>query len=66
VVDRLGAGDAFAAGVLDGWLAGSLADGLRLGTALGAIALSQVGDMAITNRAEANAILEHADGGIRR
>jgi 2-dehydro-3-deoxygluconokinase len=66
VVDRLGAGDAFAAGVLDGWLVGSLADGLRQGTALGAIALSQVGDMANTTRAEVAAILDHAGGGIRR
>jgi 2-dehydro-3-deoxygluconokinase len=66
VVDRLGAGDAFAAGVLDGWLTGSLADGLRLGAALGAIALSQVGDMAITTRAEVEAVLAHAGGGIRR
>lgn len=66
VVDRLGAGDAFAAGLLDGWLAGSLAAGLRHGTALGALALSQHGDMLTTNRVEVDSILAHADGGIVR
>lgn len=66
VVDRLGAGDAFAAGLLDGWLDGSLAEGLRRGVALGALVLSQHGDMLITHRAEMNAILAHAEGGIVR
>jgi 2-dehydro-3-deoxygluconokinase len=66
VVDRLGAGDAFAAGLLDGWFDGSLAEGLRRGAALGALALSQHGDMLITDRAEMNAVLAHAEGGIVR
>ena len=52
VVDRLGAGDAFAAGVIDGWLDGSIPEGLNRGTALAALALSQHGDMLITNRKE--------------
>jgi len=66
VVDRLGAGDAFAAGVLDGLLDGSLAEGLRRGAALGALALSQHGDMLITHRGEVEAVLAHAQGGIVR
>ncbi len=66
VIDRLGAGDAFAAGVLDGWLDGSLAEGLRRGTTLGALALAQHGDMLITNRTEMDNILASAEGGIVR
>jgi 2-dehydro-3-deoxygluconokinase len=54
--DRLGAGDAFAAGVLDGWLDGSLAEGLLRGCALAALALSQRGDMLITTRGELDRI----------
>lgn len=57
MVDRLGAGDAFAAGVLDGWLDGSLVKGLEQGVALAALALSQVGDMLVTSRAELAAML---------
>lgn len=45
VVDRLGAGDAFAAGIIDGALDGSLAEGLRRGVVLGAAALGQNGDV---------------------
>ena len=66
IVDRLGAGDAFAAGVIDGWLRGSLAEGLRQGVALGAMALSQAGDMLITHRAEMEAVMSDAEGGIVR
>jgi 2-dehydro-3-deoxygluconokinase len=56
IVDRLGAGDAFAAGVLDGWLKGSAAEGLEQGVVLSALALSQEGDMLITSRAEVDEI----------
>ena len=52
IVDRLGAGDALAAGVIDGWLDEDLAAGLRYGVTLAALALSQSGDMVITNREE--------------
>ncbi len=65
MIDRLGSGDAFAAGVLDGWLSAStssidmtaLREGLRRGVALAAIALSQFGDRVLTSRAELNAML---------
>jgi len=52
IIDRLGAGDALAAGVIHGWLDGDLAAGLRYGTTLAALALSQFGDMVITNKEE--------------
>lgn len=65
IVDRIGSGDAFAAGVLDGWLSGdgsvsngsTLREGLHRGVALAAIALSQYGDRVLSSRAELNAAL---------
>lgn len=57
IVDRIGSGDAFAAGVLDGLLDGDLPAGLRRGVALAAIALSQHGDRVLTSRAELAAVL---------
>lgn len=57
VLDRPGAGDALAAGVIFGWLAGDLALGLRYGVTLAALALSQHGDIVITNRAEVESVL---------
>lgn len=66
IIDRIGSGDAFAAGVLDGLLTGGvilsninvLADGLRRGVTLAAIALSQFGDRVLSSRAELNAALK--------
>jgi 2-dehydro-3-deoxygluconokinase len=52
IIDRPGAGDALAAGVLHGWLAGDLELGLRYGATLAALALSQHGDMVVTTLAE--------------
>ena len=52
IIDRLGAGDALAAGVIYGWLDGDMKAGLRYGVTLAALALSQLGDMVITNKAE--------------
>jgi len=52
IVDRLGAGDALAAGVLYGLLHSDLQAGLRYGTVLAAMALSQHGDMVITTESE--------------
>jgi len=56
IIDRLGAGDALAAGVLHGWLSGDLPVGLRDGVTLAALALSQHGDMVVTNRSELAAL----------
>lgn len=52
IIDRLGAGDALAAGIIHGWLDGDLAAGLRYGVTLSALALSQFGDMVVTNESE--------------
>jgi 2-dehydro-3-deoxygluconokinase len=52
IIDRLGAGDALAAGLIQGWLDHDLSTGLRYGVTLAALALTQVGDMLITNKAE--------------
>ena len=60
VVDRLGAGDAFAAGVLDGYLDGDIHTGLRKGVALSALVLAQHGDMLVTTPAELSAMLDGA------
>lgn len=62
IVDRIGSGDAFAAGVMDGWLSGDtgfarLREGLRRGVALAAIALSQYGDRVLSSRAELDGVL---------
>ncbi|MFZ0544176.1 MAG: sugar kinase [Candidatus Promineifilaceae bacterium] len=52
IVDRIGAGDALAAGVLHGWLAGDFAAGLAYGVTMAALALSQHGDAVVTTRSE--------------
>lgn len=44
VVDRIGRGDAFAAGVIDGYLAGSLRLGIEEGCALAGLAQARWGD----------------------
>lgn len=57
IIDRLGAGDALAAGVIYGWLDGDLAAGLRYRVTLAALALSQSGDMVVTNRSELHELI---------
>jgi 2-dehydro-3-deoxygluconokinase len=52
IIDRIGAGDALAAGVLHGWLDGDFAAGLAYGVTMAALALSQHGDIVVTTRAE--------------
>ena len=66
VVDRVGAGDAFAAGVLDGWLDGDLLLGLRRGVALAALALSQWGDQLVTTRRELDELVAGLGTSLRR
>ena len=60
IVDRLGAGDALAAGVIHGWLDGDLSAGLKYGVTLSALALSQHGDMVITNKSELLALSQQS------
>jgi 2-dehydro-3-deoxygluconokinase len=64
IVDRLGAGDALAAGVLDGWLDGNLDRGLRTGVLLAGMALAQHGDMVVTTRDEVDALLGAAGNSV--
>jgi 2-dehydro-3-deoxygluconokinase len=66
VVDRIGAGDALAAGVIHGWLRDDLALGLRYGVILAALVLSQHGDMLITTEKELLSLLEDRSGGVKR
>ena len=61
IVDRLGAGDAFMAGVIDGLLADDIDRGVRTGTVLASLALGTRGDHVITTRDEVDRIL--AGGG---
>jgi 2-dehydro-3-deoxygluconokinase len=56
IIDRLGAGDALAAGVILGWLDGDLRAGLSYGVTLAALALSQYGDLLVANKAELQAL----------
>ncbi len=63
MVDRLGAGDALAAGVLHGWLGGDFRRGLRYGVVLAALALSQYGDMLITTTAEVESLVNNLHRG---
>lgn len=58
VLDRLGAGDAFAAGLLDGWLDGEVEAGMARGAALASLALGLRGDLVATNRAELDRMLQ--------
>jgi 2-dehydro-3-deoxygluconokinase len=63
IVDRLGAGDSFAAGLIDGLLDADLQRGLDYGVAVSALKHSIPGDFAWVTRAEVEAILK--GGGLR-
>jgi 2-dehydro-3-deoxygluconokinase len=58
IVDRLGAGDSFAAGLIDGLLDGDLQRGLDFGVAASALKHSVPGDFAWVTRAEVEALLQ--------
>ena len=57
IVDRIGRGDAFAAGLLDGYLAGDLRRGLQQGCALAAMAQARWGDQLMTTREDLRNLL---------
>jgi 2-dehydro-3-deoxygluconokinase len=61
ILDRPGAGDGLAAGVIHGWLDGDLRRGLRTGVVLAALALSQHGDMIVTTPEEVASLMETSD-----
>ena len=65
-VERLGSGDAFAAGFLAEYLAGaSLERALRLGVAAAALKRTIPGDMLIATRAEVEAVRTQEEGAWR-
>jgi 2-dehydro-3-deoxygluconokinase len=63
VVDRLGSGDAFVAGLLHGLLDGDLDKGLEFGTAMSALKHTIPGDFAWLSREEVETLM--AGGGLR-
>lgn len=66
IVDRLGAGDAFAAGLIHGLLDGDFAKGLAYGAALGALKHSIPGDLPLISLEEVEAVLAGQGLRIRR
>jgi 2-dehydro-3-deoxygluconokinase len=65
-VDRLGVGDAFAAGVILGLLEGDVGRGVRYGTAMGALKLGIEGDHFLADPDEVRALMGGEEGGLRR
>lgn len=66
ITDRLGAGDAMAAGFLHGYLEHDLTMGLRYGALLAAMVLTQHGDMLISTPGEIESLMESGGGGLTR
>lgn len=66
VVDRVGAGDAFVAGFLYGWLNSGTEAGLQLGTTNAALKMTQFGDIVWTTREDLDTQLHGARGSISR
>lgn len=66
MVDPLGAGDAFAAGFLHGYLTEGIQRGLDVGGAMGALACTVEGDFAFLTLAEVEEVLASDDPDVRR
>lgn len=60
IVDRVGGGDAYAAGFVYGWLTGDVAKGVRYGNAFSAVQQTVPGDLAWITPAEVEAQLSGA------
>lgn len=60
IVDRVGGGDAYAAGFLYGWLTADVATGVRYGNAFSALQQTLPGDLAWLTKAEVEAQLSGA------
>jgi 2-dehydro-3-deoxygluconokinase len=66
VIDRIGAGDAFAAGFLYGYLLGDLKMALSYGEAMSALKFSIPGDFAILNKSEVEEFIRKGGYWIKR
>ncbi len=66
IVDRVGAGDAFNAGVIMGYLQNDLALGLEYGVAMAALKHTMPGDLLLSPRAEIEAARARSSTSIRR
>ena len=66
IVDPVGAGDAFAAGFLHGYLDDDLERALQLAPAMAALKMTISGDLAVINPAELEAVVNHNLQGIIR
>lgn len=65
-IDRVGAGDAFSAGVIDGFLDGDLQRGLFFGVAMASLKHTIPGDELIATRAEIEALASGGEPHIQR
>ena len=67
VLDRVGSGDGFAAGLIYGLITGAgLSAALAYGTAHGALAMTTPGDTSMASHADVEALLADASGAVRR
>ena len=66
VIDRIGAGDAFDAGFLYGYLTGNLETALSYGEAMSALKFSVPGDFAIINKSEVEEFIRKGGYWIKR
>jgi len=65
-IDRLGAGDAFTAGLIFGWLQNDLELGLKFGIAVSAMKLGMSGDYFWGTREDVEQVLKSRGGDVRR
>lgn len=66
VMDRIGAGDGLAAGVIHGWLKRDLPLGLRYGVGMAALALTEHGGTVTTSAAELESLVSDTGNGVWR
>lgn len=66
IIDRVGRGDAFNAGVIMGFLEENLQRGLEYGVVMAALKQTMPGDLLLSNRAEIEAAMNTGSVGIRR
>jgi 2-dehydro-3-deoxygluconokinase len=66
VVDRLGAGDAFTAGLLHGFFQSNLALGLKVGVAMSAMKMGMCGDYFFAGISDVQAVIQRRGEHVRR